>query len=241
MEGKITIIGTGRVARHLTKALTLSGHATDMVNSRTLEALPMHNGLYVIAVSDTAIESVSRRLGNIDAIVVHTSGATPAEVLSAHRRHGVLYPCQTFTAEDEIEYSDVHFAVEGSDSEVTKRLTEVARLISDNVHVLDSEQRTHLHIASVICNNFVNHLLTLSHDYMRSHNLPYEMLQPLALQTVRKAFNIPPAQAQTGPAARADMQTIERHLRTITDPRLNDIYRHLTNSILSQKKTDNHR
>jgi len=233
MENKIAIIGSGRVATHLTKAFNEVGVQTYIINSHTLDNLPLKCSLYIIAVSDNAIEEVAHKMRNIDGIVVHCSGATSIDSLSAHSQYGILYPCQTFSLEDNINYADVHFAIEGSSPEVTDRIECLLSPVTSHIHRLNSLQRANLHVAAVIANNFTNHLLSLAHDYMREHKLPFEILRPLMQQTIDKAFTLGAQHSQTGPAIRGDKTTIEKHLSLIDDKGLKEIYQTMTDSIIT--------
>ena len=53
--------------------------------------------LYIIAVSDAAIEKVSTQLVFKNRLVVHTSGSIPLTILNPNNRKGVFYPLQTLS------------------------------------------------------------------------------------------------------------------------------------------------
>ena len=53
---EIALIGRGRVATHMGKALLKAGHQLTSVNSRTLAELPQHADIYIIAVKDSALQ-----------------------------------------------------------------------------------------------------------------------------------------------------------------------------------------
>ena len=58
----IALIGRGRVATHMGKALLQAGHQLTSVNSRTLAELPQHADIYIIAVKDSALQEVIEHL-----------------------------------------------------------------------------------------------------------------------------------------------------------------------------------
>lgn len=247
----ISIIGSGNVATHLAKALKMSGHSIDCVYSRTIlnakrlaieiDALPIDNfsdlptksDIYIICVSDDAIADVSSQLPANQNIVVHTSGATSMEALSSHEHRGVLYPCQTFTREMSMRFDDVPFLIEASDEATYESIEKLALSLSTaRIMRANSTDRAHLHVAAVLASNFTNHLLTLAEQYMKQHNLPFDLMQSLVQLTMRKAFTIGPHDAQTGPARRNDRATIERHKQLIgDDEQLQKLYNMLTDSI----------
>ena len=249
----ISIIGSGNVATHLAKALTINGHNVDCVYSRTavnaerlastvgarptnkISDITTTSDIYIICISDDAIAKVSSQLSENHGIVIHTSGATPIDALSTHTHRGVLYPCQTFTREMQMQFYDIPFLIEASDEPTYQNIEKLARSLSSaRIVRTDSVGRAHLHVAAVLASNFSNHMLTLAAQYMESHNLPFDLMQSLMQLTMRKAFTIGPRDAQTGPARRGDTATINRHLQLIGDDKhLKNIYNMLTNSIIS--------
>ncbi len=232
---KTTIIGTGRVATHLYRALTLQGVEVTQVNPRTLDNLPVDSDIYLLAVSDNAIPQVAGRLKGVAGIVAHTSGTTPITVLQdCGTSQGVFYPLQTFSKERALDYSRIPFFIEGSDSATEATLIGLASQISQTVVKADSNRRKQLHIAAVFACNFTNHLYTLASQYMEANSLDFNLLLPLIEETVAKLHSLPPDEAQTGPAIRRDTNTINAHLDALTShPHLKRIYQTLSDSIIT--------
>lgn len=232
---KTTIIGTGRVATHLHRALTLQGLDVTQVNPRTLDNLPTDSDIYLLAVSDNAIPQVAERIKGVAGIVAHTSGTTPITVLQGcGTSQGVFYPLQTFSKEKALDYSRIPFFIEGSDSATEATLIELASQISQTVVKADSNRRKKLHIAAVFVCNFTNHLYTLASQYMEANSLDFNLLLPLIEETVAKLHSLPPDEAQTGPAIRRDTNTINAHLDELTShPHIKEIYKTLSDSIIT--------
>lgn len=232
---KTTIIGTGRVATHLYRALTLQGVVVTQVNPRTLDNLPTDSDIYLLAVSDNAIPQVAERLKGVAGIVAHTSGTTPITLLQGcGTSQGVFYPLQTFSKERALDYSRIPFFIEGSDSATEATLIELASQISQTVVKADSNRRKKLHIAAVFVCNFTNHLYTLASQYMEANSLDFNLLLPLIEETVAKLHSLPPDEAQTGPAIRRDTNTINAHLDELTShPHIKEIYKTLSDSIIT--------
>jgi predicted short-subunit dehydrogenase-like oxidoreductase (DUF2520 family) len=94
------------------------------------------------------------------------------------------------------------------------------------------ESRLKLHVAAVIVGNFTNHLYALTEEYCRKESLDFKQLLPLIWETASRIKDIPPKQAQTGPALRHDAETIHKHLELLKNhPQLKNIYVLLTESI----------
>lgn len=245
----VALVGSGNVAWHLGHALLpyvrLEGvySATPAHCSRLAQELdckawdwlgqiPATIGLVLIAVSDAQIESVSAQLGQLQALVVHTSGSVPMEVLGVHSRRGVWYPFQTFTKNQPVDWHGVPFLVETNTTADGEWLSGLARQISSHVHVVNSDQRRQLHLAAVMANNFGNHLWSISASLLSEFNLPFSMLENLLHETVRKALVLTPMQAQTGPAVRGDQNVMRTHLQLLeAHPHWQEIYRCMSTSI----------
>lgn len=240
MKGKVAFVGSGNVAWHLAKALDLAGLTIYQIVSKNKvtgkdlakiygayfneaphEVLPECDYVF-LTVPDSQIESVLKLISCNGPIFIHCAGSISLETIQGLKpRTGVFYPLQTFTIGRKINYFEVPIFVEASDTPTFKQIFELADSISNKVKFLDSPQRLNLHLAAVIANNFTNYLMGQSEQLMNSHQLAFEDLKPLITETVNKAFDMGPSMSQTGPAARNDTSTIEKHLKMLEG--LNDL------------------
>lgn len=230
---KVAIVGRGRVANHLCRAFSGVVEVTQ-VNPHSPEEAPSDSDFVVIAVSDSAIAEVAKGLQATDAVVAHTSGSVPMDVLAAPgRRCGVLYPLQTFSEGRELDYSAIPFFTEG-DSEVTLvAIDRLAGLVSDSVYHGDSALRGRLHLAAVFACNFTNALYGVADELLRRDGLDIKVMLPLIEETVGKLRELSPCKAQTGPASRRDTGVIERQMEALKEhPDLQRIYGELTGLII---------
>jgi hypothetical protein len=89
-----------------------------------------------------------------------------------------------------------------------------------------------LHVAAVFVNNFSNYLLQNAYMLMQKNALPFDLLKPLAQETIDKAFDLSPQKSQTGPAIRGDEKTLKIHQTLLADePEIQSLYTQLTNAI----------
>ncbi len=230
---KIAMIGRGRVATHMSKALLKAGHGVVSVNSRTLEELPQDADVYIIAVKDSALQDVIRQLTNLlktknDApLIVHTAGSMPLSVFEGYAENGgVFYPMQTFSMEREVDFREIPLFIEGKD----KRIRELAESISEHVYELSSDDRKYLHLAAVFACNFTNHCYTLAAEVLEKKGLPFDVMLPLVDETARKVHELHPHEAQTGPAVRGD-ENVMNAQAALLDGRNKEIYELLSKSI----------
>jgi len=249
---KVAIAGTGNIAWHLARAMHRSGMDITHIISRSMpraaelskdvSATPLDNpenvreqpDMYLLCVSDDALPEVQEAYSGKGPPVVHTSGSTGIGVLSADKNTtGVLYPLQTFTRGVEMTYDRIPFLVEGSSEKVALRLEQLAGKISRVVHRVNSQQRRQLHVSAVFACNFSNHLSAIAERLMQQSGLSFDLLLPLLEETTRKLRDKSPLEAQTGPAVRNDLTTIEKHMEALGNlPEEQEIYRLLTESIM---------
>ncbi len=245
------IIGAGNVAWHLgmalqarkIKVLQILGRTTDPVKELAgilnagftvdFERINVDADLYIIAVSDDAIDEVIRKLNVDRQLVVHTAGSIPVSVFEGHfKNYGVFYPLQTFTKHREIDFDDIPICIEANDQENRDRLFQLARLISQRVVIADSEIRAKLHLAAVFASNFTNHMYSIANRILENEEIDFSILHPLVIETALKATGMKPAEAQTGPAARNNMMLMAEQMKMLeNDPVVREIYRILSDNI----------
>lgn len=190
--------------------------------------------LILIAVQDQVIEDISNQLLSQQAVVAHTSGASSIDLLSAHEHRGVLYPIQTFSEKSRLDWKSIPVCWEASTSKAQQILQEFATSMGVKTIVpLDQQKRAVLHLGAVLVNNFSNSLYESTYQLFAKHQLDFELLKPLILETVHKITEQTPAESQTGPARRGDKKTIEKHMSLIEDTALLELYKTFTNQLLT--------
>ncbi|MDB5142824.1 MAG: oxidoreductase [Mucilaginibacter sp.] len=254
---RITIIGSGNVATHLAAAFKNAGHAIVQVYSRDLQnasLLAYHvraeaiddldrinpeTDLFMIAVKDDAIETVASAVAKYPKLTVHTSGATDLQALLNHTpQAGVFYPLQTFSKTKEVNFNTVPLCIEGANEQIASQLNELAYTITQNVYRINSAERKTLHLAAVFANNFPNYLYYLSQQLLAEHQLPFDLLRPLIMETAEKIQAHLPADVQTGPAIRNDEKTMAAHLQQLAEkPDLQQLYKLLSQGIIKMDNT----
>lgn len=256
MKKSIAFIGAGNVAWHLAPALDNIGYAVKEVFSRSrsnssalvkklysaevitiTEFDHISADIIIISVPDDAIEEVADQISVPEnKIIVHTSGAKPIDLLSYRfSKTGVFYPLQTFSKSKKVDFKDIPILIEGSDRNTEKELFTIARPLSANVKAVSSSDRRYVHLAAVFACNFSNHMLSMAEDILKEKNLDLKLLYPLISETMNKALVMGPKPAQTGPAKRHDLKTLDQHLAMLeNNSELAEIYRLLSQHIIDE-------
>jgi|TARA_R100000479_G_scaffold130736_1_gene68761 predicted short-subunit dehydrogenase-like oxidoreductase (DUF2520 family) len=243
----VVILGFGNIGSNLCNALYNSSQVSVIqIFSRNLITLPNNlksisvtsniseikeADVYIIAIPDDAIADFSATLPFNDKLVVHTSGSVPMQAIDEKNRKGVFYPLQTFTKNNLVDFSEIPICIEAEEQTDLKLLKKLGESISKNVTEVSSEDRKTLHLAAVFVNNFVNHMYHISEDILKESNLDFKLLKPLIAETANKIKGLSPEQAQTGPAKRNDLKTIENHLHLLKDSPYKEVYKQMTEAI----------
>ncbi len=243
---KTVIIGSGNVAYHLVKAFTQNNirihqifgrNGIELSNISEEFGIPYSTEnidnakLYIIAVSDSSVENVSELIKTENALVAHTSGSLPKEILKGNYRKASFYPLQTFSKTKNLDYSKIPFFIEAEDQIDEKSLVEIASIISENVEISTYEKRKYIHLTAVFACNFVNHLFARAKEISDSQDLDFNYFLPLINETVEKIHHLDPKSAQTGPAVRGDERILKLHEELIKNEEQLHIYKTLNESI----------
>jgi predicted short-subunit dehydrogenase-like oxidoreductase (DUF2520 family) len=125
--------------------------------------------------------------------------------------------------------------IESEDDVTEKVMLHMAKAICPKVHRISTAERRVLHLAAVFASNFTNHMLTISNDILRDSNMEFEWLKPLIAETINKSLILGPEKAQTGPARRGDLETLDKHVAMLRDSEeLAEIYRVVSQHIVDR-------
>lgn len=252
------ILGAGNVAWHIGHQLLKAGVRVIQVYNRSavpgerlavklgttytsmLEYLNKKADLYVLAVTDDAVGRIANTGCFLKKhLVIHMAGSVNMDVFAGKvENYGVLYPLQTFSKGRVVDFNSVPLFIEANSKDNLKLLKRLAYKLSDRVYEVDSEKRIYLHLAAVIASNFTNHLYAVTEKLLKERGLSLEVLKPLIEETIAKALSMPPHLAQTGPAARGNLEVIGRHMAILDKhPEIKELYRVLTESIMAAGNT----
>lgn len=248
IQPRVAVIGAGNVAIHLAEAFAQAGclvgvwsrngrHALAVAKplgacGGEMSEMPRDLDVYIVAVKDDAIPAVSAAIGPVAGIVAHTSGTAPMDAL-VQNRCGVFYPLQTFSRNRSVDMSEVPFFIEGSYLQVSESLMDLAKRVSLKVRYADSDIRATLHLAAVFACNFANHAWAIAEDILRREaGCSLEVFAPLLRETLAKAMECGAGVSQTGPAARGDVHTMEKHLQRLEGAQA-DIYKIISQDIMN--------
>lgn len=261
-----TIIGTGRLGSSLALRLHSKGYLIRSLYNRTLDsceriaaqtdtdtygtfpARPAELGDVVfLCLPDDQIEAFAKKMGPVKdgPAWVHTSGAAPADVLLplAPDGRGIasMHPVQTFTIKNrETAFNQCFVTLQG-DAVLCGQLKKVVEAIGARPLLVDSRQKTAIHLAAVYVCNYMAPLFAASQGLLRDNGLEIrarDLFGPMVRQAVEGLLSNPPAEVLTGPVMRGDTGTIDRHLNVLADsPEWIQLYRMLGRATLELAQT----
>lgn len=250
---RVVIIGAGNVASVLGRRIKKAGHDIIQVVSRSWEsaaALAAELGchasnnfadidktgdLFLVALSDAALNELKGKMNVGDKIVVHTAGSVCKDVLKeVSINYGTLYPLQSLRKENPDESIVIPILIDAINDHSIRIINDFAISISPIVSYTQDEQRLKLHVGAVLTSNFANHLYCLALEFCEKEKVDFKLLQPLIEETAARLKSQSPCDMQTGPAARKDVLTLDKHLRLLTNhPKLRTLYLRMTDSIMN--------
>lgn len=246
---RVVFLGFGNVNYHLCKILHQIDdvkvcqiyNRSDVLNYPRDKSIPFTRtfseikeaDVYIVGIPDDAIPLFSEQLPFHNKFVVHISGGVEMNALSPKNRKGVFYLLQSFSKSRDIDFTTIPICIEAENESDLKLLHKLGSYISEKVVEVNSDKRLNLHLAAVFVNNFTNYMYQIGSDIANESDLPFDLLQPLIAETAMKIVSLSPVDAQTGPARRNDLKTIEKHLHLLKESPYKELYEQITKAIQS--------
>ena len=254
----IGIIGAGVTGTALADRLHQQGYRVTAVNSRTLaSAQRLASSITGCAICSTPqqvadlaqavfITTPDDRIADIAAAVnwhscqyvIHCSGVHSTDILEPAHKFGAftccLHPLQTFASIEEAIHN-MHgstFALEG-DPEALAVAEEMAVALQGTIIRLKASDKILYHAAAVTLSNYLVTLMKTAADLWQSFGVKQEdavrAMLPLLKGTVNNIERVGIPGCLTGPIARGDIGTVQKHLQALEkdNPGALDTYRTL--------------
>jgi predicted short-subunit dehydrogenase-like oxidoreductase (DUF2520 family) len=198
MFDNVTVIGAGRAGSAIAARLRERG-------------VGVRDGaeLQLLCVPDRAIAEAARAI-EPGPWVAHVSGGTPLAALDPHVRRFSVHPLQTLTRSRGPEQLDGAWAaVTAETPPARERALWLAEVLGLRPFALADDRRALYHAGAVMASNFLVTLYRSAAALVAAAGAPPESLIPLMERTIENGFEL------TGPIARGDWETVERHLAAL--------------------------
>ena len=199
----IQVIGAGRVGSAISARL----------RERGVAVLDEGAELVLICVPDASIADIAGTLES-GPWVAHVSGATPLGALAPHELRFSVHPLQTFTRSRGPEQLDGAWAaVTAETPEARQRALWLATTLGLRPFELDDAERVLYHAGAAFASGYLVTLHRVASELVETAGAPPEALLPLMRRTIENGFEL------TGPIARGDWETVDRHRSAIRESR----------------------
>ncbi len=250
------IIGLGKVGSSIGCLLKQAGYNIVAVVDQSEETLrknivytggkPFSNpseidvdaACFIITTGDDQIQKACEELSprlKADSVVIHMSGAGGLDLLQPARRAGAktgsIHPLQTFS-DIETAIGSLAGTVYGItvDPDLENWANRLVRAIGGVPFFVDNRDRALYHAAACIVSNYFVSLMYMAEEIYRILGLDAKEARrafwPLLMGTLHNIEQKGSVPSLTGPIARGDLGTLEKHLEAIRDqmPSLLSVY-----------------
>ena len=172
----------------------------------------------IIATPDAAIAEVAAAVAPVDGcVVVHLSGSLGLAVLAPHARRATVHPMLAMADADTGSrhlLEDAWFALTDGADPIGQRI--VDDLGGRSITIADNaDARALHHAACCVAGNYVTTVLGQVERLAAAANAPLDAYLALARGAIDNVAELGAAAALTGPVARGDHATVERHRAVI--------------------------
>jgi predicted short-subunit dehydrogenase-like oxidoreductase (DUF2520 family) len=207
MFDRVHVVGAGRAGSAITARLAERGVSGGPLDPGGDQA----RALVLLCIPDDQIDRVAEEVAE-GPWIAHVSGATPLAALSPHRRRFGVHPLQTLVRGRGPEQLDGAWgAVTADDEPGRERGWWLARTLGLVPFDLADDRRVLYHAGAAMASNFLVTLHDAAASLLSSAGVPRDALLPLMRRTIDNGFEL------TGPIARGDRGTIDRHVRALRE------------------------
>jgi predicted short-subunit dehydrogenase-like oxidoreductase (DUF2520 family) len=205
----IAVVGAGRMGSVLARAL-------DAPALRRSDPVPGDVDVLLLAVPDGRIGEVAAAMP-AGPLLGHVSGATGLDVFGDREGFSLHPMMSTPPGSDPGLLRGAGGAVDGTTPRALETAYALAERLGLNVTRVPAEDRIAYHAAGAIAANFLVALEACAERLAATAGITRAQLAPLVLATAHQWAELGPEVALTGPIARGDELTVERHRATIAE------------------------
>jgi predicted short-subunit dehydrogenase-like oxidoreductase (DUF2520 family) len=211
----------------------------------------IHAEIVWFCVPDAAIAGAAKSLAEAanwsGKVTLHSSGAVTSEELAVLQQRGAavasVHPLMTFVRGSRPSLADVPFALEGS-----LRAVRAARAIIHDLHgrpfIIRKQHKEAYHAWGMFASPLLTALLATSERVAAAAGITrkaaQEKMLPILRQTLANYARKGAPAAFSGPIARGDVATVEKHLKVLLEvPAAREVYVALARAALSDLPAKN--
>ncbi|ABS78281.1 Rossmann-like and DUF2520 domain-containing protein [Coxiella burnetii] len=212
----------------------------------TIESLPPAD-ITVIATPDDYIEPCCQQLSRSKnlkpaSIILHCSGSLSSEILFPVVKKGCFtasaHPLQSFAVPELVlsRYKGTYCAIEGH-SQAIPLLNDIFTAIGSLTFLISAKKKAIYHAAGVFASNYLVTIANTAAHCLKEAGVEEKIALEMIIDLMKGTLNnlettLSPAKSLTGPLKRGDINTILKHLHSLPDKKLLELYKTLAFSTL---------
>lgn len=216
----------------------------DLVQASDLIFITAPDGVISLVWHDLVIAHHEGKLSLSSKIIIHCSGCCSSTVFSLAHEMGAwvcsVHPLLAFGNKQtaHVQVASAHFSAEG-DAQALEVVVPLFQNLGNTVHILNAADKTRYHAAAVFASNLVLAPLETATGLLKQCGFSEvdarNALEPLVRGNIDNFFQLGASGALTGPVERADLLTIEDHLRVLDSKQIS-LYCTLTQTLIEIAK-----
>jgi predicted short-subunit dehydrogenase-like oxidoreductase (DUF2520 family) len=214
--------------------------------TNNLRILLSESDIVFLTVNDSSIKTVSKEItekyGDIDLkgkLFIHMSGIKTSDEMLDLKKAGALvcslHPIQTFPCKstDTNVFNGISCGFEG-DKKALSILSDFISYFNIKILNISKDKKVLYHAAAVVFCNFMSCISYMGEELAKDagidKDLVYKAFKPLMEKTLENIAEKGAVSSLSGPAARKDTMTIQKHIEEIkkSKPGFQDVYNALT-------------
>lgn len=235
------IVDNSEIARGKAKSL-IDDFSAILSSIEHINVLPQ---LIFLTVSDDLIEQTAQNLADTfgnqlkGKFIIHCSGSLSLKVLSSCKQYGAftvaVHPYQTFFKLSDNLLSGIAWSIRSESN--TDIIESLIKKTGGKPYVIKDDESllSFYHSSAVVSSNFMTSLISLAREIANFSEIDgNKFMPPIISTTIENNFNADEFPL-TGPYARGDIETIERHLKALSkQPQLKRAYVYMALATLEQ-------
>lgn len=216
---------------------------TNTIQYKDIKKLVEESDAIIISTPDDSILEIWNKIKNLsikNKFICHLSGSLSSNIFSNIDNYGAygysIHPI--FPISDKYNshkfLQNAFITIEGNKKYIND-VKSFIELLGNKTKIIEKDDKTMYHLASVISSNLINGLFSISLGYLKEYGFTYNegfsALYPLINENLQALKRKGLIDSITGPIERGDYNTIKRHLSNIKEED-KEIYIELSKKVL---------
>ncbi len=215
---------------------------TESVGFSSIEELLQKTDIVMITTNDDEIEKTAEYISKVKQLrsehfFIHVSGSLTSKALNSLANKGCevcsMHPMQSIATalQGARTLHDTVFTIESDSEAAIEKAIILVKRLGNSFQVLKAGDKTIYHAGACVLSNYMVTLAESAFSYFRASGINNEdilkLTEPLIRSTVDNILLNGTDKALTGPIARGDIKTIEKHLEAIKEkiPEEEELYK----------------